>query len=85
MLGALTFLPSEPCNTPLTVNGGQAHGKTTRKVVHHAHDSKRSVWFLSLRDKEIPTSQRRDGTLHERHKSDKELPFLAFFFFLSLW
>jgi hypothetical protein len=43
----------------------------------------KGVRSFHLFDVEIPMSQWRDATLHERHKSDKELPFLAFFFFLS--
>jgi hypothetical protein len=43
----------------------------------------KGVCSFHLFDKEIPMSQWHDATLHERHKSDKELPFLAFFFFLS--
>jgi hypothetical protein len=40
--------------------------------------------FHVILDGEISTSQRRGATPHERHKSDKELPSLAFLFFLSL-
>jgi hypothetical protein len=53
--------------------GWQSIMPMTLKGVHNFH----------LFDKEIPTSQRRDVTQHKRHKSDKELPCLVFFFFLS--
>jgi hypothetical protein len=45
----------------------------------------KGVRGFCLFDEEIPTSQRHDATLHRRHKSDKELPFLAPFLSLSPW
>jgi hypothetical protein len=49
-------------------------------VIHRAHDDEWSTCFFSFLDREIPTSQRRGTTLHERHNSNKKLPSLAFFF-----
>jgi hypothetical protein len=43
----------------------------------------KGVRTFHLFDEEIPTSHRCDAMLHEQHKSDKELPFITFFFFLS--
>jgi hypothetical protein len=54
------------------------HGRVARKVSHHAHNIKKSVWPLFL-DGIIPASRLHDATLPMGCKSTKELPSLTSF------
>jgi hypothetical protein len=48
------------------------------------HTTMKGVCVSCFFDRGIPTSQQHDVALHERHKSDTELPSVVFFFFLLL-
>jgi hypothetical protein len=75
--------------TPLTVNGVHACTTTisidpTRRHGKEGDPScqrlQREWMFFPFLNEDIPTSQRYGATLDARHKSDKELSSLAFFF-----
>jgi hypothetical protein len=73
VLGASAFSPSEPCNAPLTTNGDRSRTSTTSIQLMWQGSKEgdpsramtmKGVHSFHLFDEEIPTSQRRDTTLH---------------------
>jgi hypothetical protein len=92
MHGVLGTRPSRhpSCATPHSVQVGTEPtrqqcqhawcGEGARKVSHHTHDFKKSVWPLFISGV-VPSSQRHGATLRVGCKSTKELPSLTSFSF----